>query len=128
MNDSNTDAARLGHWIPVDDLMDIFHCSECGAMCDKQYYYCPGCGTKMDLTEQTVEYVIDEVWPVSTDLFPKGGIGIEWGGPIGFGQLELYWGDDDKVHAYTECLGREFLRMMLQLLAHHLADEIVIDD
>lgn len=39
---------RHGRWLPVDDKMDAFDCSECDAMVSKQCSYCPGCGAKMD--------------------------------------------------------------------------------
>ena len=50
------DAAPVKHgkWLPVlngkdDDSNPAFDCSECDAMCRKQYNYCPRCGAKMDL-------------------------------------------------------------------------------
>lgn len=52
------DAAPVKHgkWLPVlngidDDSNPAFDCSECDAMCRKQYNYCPRCGAKMDLEE-----------------------------------------------------------------------------
>ena len=42
---------------------------------------------------------------------------------IGFGQLTLYWGDDDRLHADTEMMGTDFARAVLKLLA----DELAID-
>ena len=65
-------------------------------------------------------YYIDRVWPVSTKVVPYGGIGIDWSGPIGFGQLTLYWGNDNKLHADTECLSsndnKDFIKEILKLL------------
>ena len=45
---------KHGKWLPVlngkdDDSNPAFDCSECDAMCRKQYNYCPRCGAKMDL-------------------------------------------------------------------------------
>lgn len=40
---------KHGVWLPVDELEDAFDCSECDAMVQKKYNYCPKCGTKMDL-------------------------------------------------------------------------------
>ena len=48
-------------------------------------------------------YSIDEIWPVNTTAAPNGGIGINWSGPIGFGELVLYWGEDNKLYADTNC-------------------------
>ncbi len=39
---------RHGRWLPVDDNMDAFDCSECEAMVSKRMNYCPSCGAKMD--------------------------------------------------------------------------------
>jgi len=38
---------RHGRWLPVDDKMDAFDCSECDAMVSKRMNYCPNCGAKM---------------------------------------------------------------------------------
>ena len=71
---------------------------------------------------------IDEVWPISTEIVPNGGIGINWLGPIGFGQLILYWGEDGRLHADTECLSssenKDFIKTMLNLLVN----EVIIDN
>lgn len=45
-----------GAWLPVENSIDddtnpAFDCSECGAMVQKQYNFCPRCGAKMDLEE-----------------------------------------------------------------------------
>lgn len=70
------------------------------------------------------EYRIDRVWPVSTKVIPDGGIGIDWVGPIGFGECILYWGSNEKLHADTECLStnddKRFLKTMLELLIDHI--------
>jgi len=71
-----------------------------------------------------MEYTIDDLWPVSTEVVPNGGIGIDWSGPIGFGRFELFWGEDGKLHACTECLGKKFIKRMFDLLI----EEIVIDE
>lgn len=67
-----------------------------------------------------MEYSIDRIWPVSTKVAPDGGIGIDWSGPIGWGQLVLYWGEDNKLHADTECLSsnedKRFIEKILKLL------------
>lgn len=70
------------------------------------------------------EYRIDRVWPVSTKVIPDGGIGIDWVGPIGWGQLVLYWGEDNKLHADTECLSsnkdKRFIKEILNLLPYYI--------
>ena len=73
------------------------------------------------------EYHIDRIWPVSTKIVPNGGIGVDWYGEIGFGRFELFWGEDGKLHADTECLAsdtnREFIKTMMNLIAR----EVVVD-
>ena len=66
---------------------------------------------------------IDGVWKVNTNIVPDGGFGIDWSCDLGWGQLELYWGDDDKIHADTECMGKNFVKQVLT----KLIDELVID-
>lgn len=45
-----TDIAVVhGYWIPVDEKEDAFDCSECDAMVQKRYNFCPKCGAMMDL-------------------------------------------------------------------------------
>ena len=70
------------------------------------------------------KYEIDRIWAVSTQLCPNGGIGIDWSGPIGWGQLVLYWGDDDKLHADTETLSsnedKSFIKTILNLLPNFI--------
>mgnify|MGYP006988920987 CR=1 FL=1 len=67
-----------------------------------------------------MEYSIDKIWPVSTEVVPDGGIGIDWSGPIGWGQLVLYWEEDGKLHADTEYLSsnedKRFIEEILKLL------------
>ena len=60
--------------------------------------------------------VIHEIWPVSTEIVPLGGIGINWSGPQGFGEVTLYWDDNQELHADTEYMGEEFLNQILDLL------------
>lgn len=55
----------------------------------------------------------------------SGQLTLEWAARgMGFGQVQIYVGEDGKLHADTECSGRHFLRAVLL----RLADEIVIDD
>lgn len=44
---------RNGHWLPpvVGSLGAL--CSECETQSDNAYNFCPNCGAKMDLEEQT---------------------------------------------------------------------------
>lgn len=37
-----------GFWIPVDNKLDAFDCSECDSMVSNIMNYCPHCGAKMD--------------------------------------------------------------------------------
>lgn len=70
------------------------------------------------------EYIINRIWPVSTKVIPDGGIGIDWSGPIGWGQLTLYWGEDEKLHADTEFLStnedKTFIKEILKILPEHI--------
>ena len=70
---------------------------------------------------------IDEVWPVSTEIHPNGGIGIDWSADIGFGQFILHWGEDGKLHAYTECMDKGEDKVWTKLMLTKLVDEIIID-
>lgn len=78
------------------------------------------------MTERNLK--IDDVWPVSTQIHHKGGIGVDWSGAPGFGQFVLYWGDDGKLYASTEAMAnnehKEFVREILGLLA----DQITVRD
>lgn len=77
--------------------------------------------------EIKTEYSIDEIWAINTEIVPDGGIGIDWSGPIGFGEFTLYWGKDNKLHADTEHLAtnedKDFIKIMLNLLV----DKIIVD-
>ena len=74
------------------------------------------------------KYEIDRVWAVSTQLCPNGGIGIDWSGPIGWGQLVLYWGDDDKLHADTEHLSSNEDKCFIKKILNLLPGFIEVDD
>ena len=71
---------------------------------------------------------IDEVWPVSTRVRPNGGIGVYWGGDVGFGEFVLAWGDDGKLHADTEHMDRGEDKRFTEAILKLLAAEIIIDD
>lgn len=73
------------------------------------------------------DITIDEVWPVSTEICPNGGIGVDWTARIGWGQWTLYWGEDGKLHADTECLDNNENKLFTKAILHALVDEIVID-
>lgn len=73
------------------------------------------------------EYIIDRVWPVSTEIVPNGGIGIDWIGPIGWGQLTLYWGEDEKLHADTELLSTNEDKRFIEEILKILPEYIIVD-
>lgn len=73
-------------------------------------------------------YHIDEIWAVNTEIISNGGIGIDWSGPIGFGQFVLYWGEDGKLHADTECLSSNENKDFIKTILNLLVDEIVVDN
>ena len=73
-------------------------------------------------------YHIDEIWAVSTEVIPNGGIGINWSGSIGFGQLILYWGKDGKIHADTECLSSNENKDFIKAILNLLVEEIIVDN
>lgn len=72
-------------------------------------------------------FQIDDVRPVSTEVYPNGGILIDWSGDIGFGQFSVVWGADGKLHADTEGLACEEDRQYLGEVLRLLADHVVID-
>jgi len=69
----------------------------------------------------------DEVWAISTEIVPNGGIGIDWSGAIGFGQFILYWGEDGKLHADTEGLSSNENKDFIKAILNLLVEEIVVD-
>lgn len=71
---------------------------------------------------------IDEVWPVSTVVYPNGGIGVYWSGDVGFGEFALIWGDDGKLHAHTEHMDRGEDKRFTEAILELLAAQITIDD
>ena len=81
--------------------------------------------SKVEIKDPHIE--IERVWPVSTKVVPNGGIGIDWSADIGFGQFTLHWGEDGKLHAYTECMDKGEDKLWTKLMLMKLADEIVID-
>ena len=72
-------------------------------------------------------YSIDEIWPVNTTVAPNGGIGINWSGPIGFGELVLYWGEDNKLYADTEYLSSNSDKKFLKLILELLTEKIIVN-
>lgn len=49
----DAEPVRHGYWIKIDNNKPIgYDCSECPAMCMRQYCYCPKCGAKMDGKER----------------------------------------------------------------------------
>lgn len=72
---------------------------------------------------------IDEVWPVSTDIHPNGGIGVSWSAQgIGFGEYVLWWGDDGKLHADTEYMDKGEHKEFTEAILAALVKEIIIDE
>ena len=72
--------------------------------------------------------VIERVLPVSTEVVPNGGIWIDWSADIGFGQYVLYWGNDGKLHADTECMDSGEDKRWTRAMLMKLVDGIVIDE
>lgn len=54
----------------------------------------------------------------------KGGMRISWSGTIGFGQLDIFKGNDGKLCVATECMStdedKEFVEELLKLLSAEL--------
>ena len=69
---------------------------------------------------------ISEVWPVSTVIHPNGGIGISWVGD-GWGDAVIWWDDDGKLHADTECLSSNEDKEFLVNILIQLADKIIVE-
>lgn len=75
-----------------------------------------------------MDYSIDELYPISTEIIPDGGIGIKWSGPIGWGEFALYWGEDNKLHADTEHLASNQNKNFIKKILNLLIDEIIVDN
>ena len=79
------------------------------------------------MKEKKYDIHIDDVWPVSREVFPLGGIGVNWHADIGFGEASLYFTNSGELHADTEYMcdheDREFLKNVLA----KLAEEVIID-
>ncbi len=71
---------------------------------------------------------IDEIWPVSTEVNPKGGIGVYWSGDVGFGEYVLFWGEDGKLHADTEFMDRGEDKAFTAEILRLLVEQIIIDE
>ena len=84
-------------------------------------------GVKIIMIDTFKNLYIDEVWPISTEIVPNGGIGIYWSGAIGFGQFILYWGEDDKLHADTECLSSNENKDFIKAILNLLVEEVIVD-
>lgn len=78
-------------------------------------------------TDEYSGLVIDKIWPVSTLIFPNGGIGVRWHGDIGFGEFALVWGDDGILYADTEGIDnmedKRFTAAILSLLVEMIVPE-----
>ena len=82
----------------------------------------------MARANKEVKIDIDEVWPINTKVIPNGGIGVSWSGNIGFGEYQLFWGDDGKLHADTEHMDRGEDKRFTKLILQKLSEYITIDD
>lgn len=71
---------------------------------------------------------IRKAWPVSTDLYPYGGIGVAWESPgWGVGEWSMYWGSDGKLHLDTEYMDGGSDRSFSKHILNRLAELAVID-
>ena len=86
------------------------------------------------MVEQRDELEKDRVWidmimPIPIrEMFPYGGIVVEWSGTIGWGEYSLYWGKDKKLHADTEHMDSDENREFTREILSQLVDRIIIDD
>ena len=70
---------------------------------------------------------IDRIWIRQHDVCPNGVIGIDWSANIGFGQYVLVVGDDDKLHADSECMDRGESKEFIKALLNKMIDEIIVE-
>lgn len=73
-----------------------------------------------------------DVWNVSplpaSHLCPFGGIRTEWCAPkLGWGAIDLWFGEDGCLHADTECMCKKGNYLFLSEVLRLLADKVVID-
>lgn len=84
-------------------------------------------GAEMPCPDKCSGLKINEVWPVSTEVCKNGGIGVYWGGNIGFGEFVLAWGEDGKLHAETEHLDSDSDKRFTEAILSLLVERIIID-
>ena len=66
--------------------------------------------------------------PASLEACPRGGILVSWVAQhVGFGEWALYWGDDGKLHADTECMDQDEHKEFTRAIMNALVEKIVID-
>ena len=71
----------------------------------------------MSIKKETL--TIDEIWPAS-----HNGIGIYWSANIGWGECVLYFDEQNKLHADTEYMGKDFVKMLFDKI---IENHIIID-
>lgn len=58
-------------------------------------------------------YVTAKIIPTQVMRIPKG-IRFEWGAKnIGFGQLDLLFGEGEQLEIHSEAMGKDFVRQLL---------------
>lgn len=73
------------------------------------------------------EYRIDDIHFFQNEEYE--GVDIAWGGPIGFGHLQIYKNvGEDKIYVDTECLGKEFTKKILELVAKTIVESAEYDE
>ncbi|MBC8740457.1 hypothetical protein F6X40_27865 [Paraburkholderia sp. UCT31] len=80
----------------------------------------------VELTQNAVTAAVQGGRPYRIDRVQalSGSLTLNWSAiGHGFGQLVFYVGEDGKLHADSECMGRHYLRSVLL----RMADELVID-
>lgn len=71
----------------------------------------------MSLKKETL--IINEIWPST-----HNGIGVSWSANIGWGECVLYFDEKNNLHADTECMGKDFVKILFEKI---IENNIIID-
>lgn len=78
--------------------------------------------------ELTNNLRIEAIHAWKNELCPHGAIRIEWSGDCGFGQYDLVFGEDGKIHGYSECMERTEDKYFSKELFRLLHEKIVVEE
>lgn len=71
---------------------------------------------------------IDAIRPANLQACPNGGVVIEWSANnIGFGQMDMWWEKDGRIHVDTESMSNNANREFVKKIFDMLAERVVVD-